>query len=216
MLLEKKRKNNVVLLWASFFEVNFPICLLVGITKSFTMRPLGSVLVVTLASSLVFHVFNFGVSASLIFTEYLLFVLFIFYIKRNVPFDFFRSDFIFYGGGCLIITAGLVFLSVYSVFTGEIFTLKLPSILAFIQSFLINTSLCTGNDGNNIGDTGVVIVSTVASSFATGCSTDWCLKFFQAPSNLLKPKTHKSVVYLGLLSGAFLGYKMDEALIAKK
>ena len=180
------------------------------------MRPLGSVLVVTLASSLVFHVFNFGVSASLIFTEYLLFVLFIFYIKRNVPFDFFRSDFIFYGGGCLIITAGLVFLSVYSFSTGEIFTLKLPSILAFIQSFLINTSLCTGNDGNNIGDTGVVIVSTVASSFATGCSTDWCLKFFQAPPNLLKSKTHKSVVYLGLLSGAFLGYKMDEALIAKK
>lgn len=138
MLLEKKRKNNVVLLWASFFEVNFPICFLVGITKVFQMRPLGSVLVVTLASSLVFHVFNFGVSASLIFTEYLLFVLFIFYIKRNVPFDFFRSDFIFYGGGCLIITAGLVFLSVYSFSTGEIFTLKLPSILAFIQSFLIN------------------------------------------------------------------------------
>ena len=76
--------------------------------------------------------------------------------------------------------------------------------------------MCTGNDGNNIDDTGVVIVYTVASSLDTSCSTDWCLKFFQAPPNLLKPKTHKSVVYLGLLSGAFLGYRMGAALIAKK
>ena len=111
----------------------------------------------------------------------------------------------------MIITAGLVFLSVYSFTTGEIFTLKLPSILALIQSFLINTSFCTGNDGSNIGDAGVVVVSTVASGLATGCSTDWFIKFFQSPPNLLKPKTHRSVVYVGIMGGAYLGFLLGRA-----
>ena len=57
----------------------------------------------------------------------------------------------------------------------------------------------------------LVALSTTATATGTGCSTGWCLKFFQSPPNLLKPKTHRSVVYLGIMGGSYLGFLLGRA-----
>ena len=175
------------------------------------MRPLGSILVVTLATFVSIHLYVFGLYENTVFLEYILFVVAILFFKRKIPFNLFSVDFLFYGGGCSLITLSIVTLISLSVGYNDLIAAEVPSVFSLVfsalQQLFISTSYCTGSEETGtVKATTLVVLSTTATAMGTGCSTDWCLKFFQSPPNLLKPKTHRSVVYLGIAGERTLGF----------
>ena len=180
------------------------------------MRPLGSILVATLATFVTIHLCAFGLYESTVFFEYMIFVVAILFFKRKIPFNLFSVDFLFYGGGCSIITICIIILISLGVGYNDPIAERVPSVFSLVfsalQQFFISTSYCAGSEGiSSTEATTLVALSTTITALGSGCSTDWCLKFFQSPPNLLKPRTHRSVVYVGIMGGAYLGYLLGKA-----
>ena len=180
------------------------------------MRPLGSILVVTLATFVSIHLCAFGLYESTVFFEYMIFVVAILFFKRKIPFNLFSVDFLFYGGGCSVITLCIIILVSLSVGYNDPIAERVPSVFSLVfsslQQFFISTSYCAGSEGiSSTEATTLVALSTTAPAMGPGCSTDWCLKFFQSPPNLLKSKTHRSMVYVGIMGGAYLGFLLGRA-----
>ena len=176
------------------------------------MRPLGSILVVTLATFVSIHLCAFGLYESTVFFEYMIFVVAILFFKRKIPFNLFSVDFLFYGGGCSVITLCIIILISLSVGYNDPIAEKVPSVFSALQQLFISTSYCAGDEGMGTAEAvTLVALSTSAPAMGTGCSTDWCLKFFQSPPNLLKSKTHRSMVYVGIMGGAYLGFLLGRA-----
>ena len=170
------------------------------------MRPLGSILVVTLATFVSIHLCAFGLYESTVFFEYMIFVVAILFFKRKIPFNLFSVDFLFYGGGCSVITLCIIILVSLSVGYNDPIAERVPSVFSLVfsalQQLFISTSYCAGSEEMGTAEAATLVaLSTTATAMGIGCSTDWCLKFFQSSPNLLKPKTHRSVVYLGFLLG---------------
>lgn len=181
------------------------------------MRPLGSILVATLATFVTIHLCTFGLYKSTVFFEYMIFVVAILFFKRKIPFNLFSVDFLFYGGGCSIITICIIILISLGVGYNDTIAERVPSVFSLVfsalQQFFISTSYCAGSEGgiSSTEATTLVALSTTITALGSGCSTDWCVKFFQSPPNLLKPKTHKSVVLVGIMGGAYLGFLLGKA-----
>ena len=180
------------------------------------MRPLGSILVVILATFVSIHLCAFGLYESTVFFEYMIFVVAILFFKRKIPFNLFSVDFLFYGGGCSVITLCIIILISLSVGYNDPIAEKVPSVFSLVfsalQQLFISTSYCAGDEGMGTAEAvTLVALSTTATAMGTGCSTDWCLKFFQSPPNLLKSKTHRSMVYVGIMGGAYLGFLLGRA-----